>query len=178
MLDADERPILNHLHEQRDAGGQPIVPDSFYRGLVDFLNRYHGDDWFVRAHEAVNAGYVSCEEAEAMFGLEAGSSYELPPGTEIQVIPSPRVKALETALVTAVSALEKAVDEGTTRNADEEDAILASLKEILTDLGLADCIWGNPSEAKEAVPSAKSVLLPSIALGMAALANIVQFVGF
>lgn len=153
--DADGKAVFANLdHRYRDKEGEPLVPDSFYRGLVEFLNRYHGDDdWFVRAHEAVNAGYVSREEAAAMFGLEPGAYYELPPGTEIHGIPDPRVEALEAALVTAVSALEKTVAEGTFRDADEEDAILAELKETLTDLGLANRLPGNPAEAEVAVSS-------------------------
>lgn len=64
-----------------------------------------------------------------------------------------RSDALEKALITAVSALEKTIEEGTIRDADEEDAILAGLKETLTDLGLADRLPGNPAEAEEAVSS-------------------------
>lgn len=62
-----------------------------------------------------------------------------------------RSDALEKALITAVSALEKTIEEGTIRDADEEDAILAGLKETLTALGLADRLPGNSTEAEEAV---------------------------
>ena len=62
-------------------------------------------------------------------------------------------RRVENALVLAVTALETTIAEGTTRDADEEDAILAELKETLTTLGLADRQPGNPAKAEEAVAS-------------------------
>ena len=54
-----------------------------------------------------------------------------------------RSDALEKALITAVSALEKTIEEGTIRDADEEDAILAGLKETLTALDAAESLAGS-----------------------------------
>lgn len=90
--------------------------------------------------------------------LEPGAIYELDAAGEAEIqriarqpqvtetedgifisMPGPdtaRTAALEAALVTAFTTLEKATAEGTSRDADEEDAIVEGLRETIDALGL------------------------------------------
>ena len=99
--------------------------------------------------------------------LEPGKIYPLPPGEQIQVVPDPRIAALEAARMFTPD-----------WDSRRETADVSEIRDIFKRVGLAHLFPGNPDKAEEAVSSTKNVLLPSITLGMAALANIVQFVGF
>ena len=147
--------LLSDEHDVVDANGSLVAGDvepDTAKALVDAANTQFALSQLtsITLPGAVYELEAAGEREIQRVMLEPGKIYPLPPREQIQVTPHPSVEALESALITAFTALKKAAGDEI-RDSDEEDAILAELKETVTNLGLADRLPGNPDKAEEAV---------------------------
>lgn len=62
-----------------------------------------------------------------------------------------RIAALEAALVQIIEIASPALDDFTSANQRENSVARTKILDIVSRLGLADRVWGNPAEAEEAV---------------------------
>lgn len=159
--DADGKAVFANLdHRHRDKDGEPIVPDSFFEGLVNDVNRMGEVQAYlsgltsltIKRHPLkLEPGFVDPEkEKQAFQNLERMGFMEArAPWDEVKAHtdPAARIAALEAALIRVATMFTS--DWGT----DFETSEVAETRAILTDLGLAQRFGGNPSEAEEAVSS-------------------------